>query len=341
MKSRIRLLVTTAIALSSLLTCLTQSAFAQKNYEQWTVGGLWDQDSAKTGQHSGLVTFDFAKNGPIQDTVFAASFQPLVQNKNISFVWVFSECYGGGMFDELNGLGGTQSGVSASAYFQEAYYQVLRPLGNGVNFSTAYIEGMRDVTTVAEPMASTAADNDPWGPSKNPNPPRSPSEAQFAEQPIYFSTGAAGDALDLKDHAADGAVILWSGQPKLPLDSVEIRALVLQFVALGYNPQNIYVLFGKGTLSGRKDLVGEVVKTDLSTKQLRAATNKQLQKVINVINGDDDIKFVFFFANDHGWNNVFAPNGLPRVGGDLYPSDPPAEYTLEDAYDEVGQGDSD
>jgi len=337
MKTRITsLLAGTAFAFCFLLTCLTQSALAQKNYVTWVKDGDYDQSKQKD-EHSGLVPWDYKTNGPIQDTEVADNVKPLVQDKQISFVWVFSQCFGGGMFDELNALGGTQSGVSASTYWQEAYYQVLRPLGNGVNFSTAYIEGLRDITKVAEPMASTAADNDPWGPSNNPTPSRTAAEMQGSEQPVYFTTGAAADALNVEDHKVDGAVILWSGQPTLPLDAVEIRQLVSQFVELGYNKTNIYVLYGQGHFSKTKHLVGEVVETKLGGAQLRAATKKQLVKVMGAIQNDDGIKFVFFFANDHGWNNMRG-NDKSRIGGNLYPTDPPSYYAPS-ATDEVGQGD--
>jgi hypothetical protein len=332
------------LVLCLLLPGLTNSALAQQClddkgnkipcYEKWVANGPYDQNSAATGEHSGLVTWDGGAKGWILDTDVTNLFKPLVKDAKIPFVWVFSLCFGGGMFDELNGLAGTQSGVSASDFWEPAIYQLPMPLGNGVNFSTAYIQAIRKGTTVVQPMALAAADNDPWGPSPAPAPPRDEFE-DFEEQPIYFTTGAAADALDLKDHWNNGAVILWSGRPDISLDGAEISRLIFEFTKLNYNPANIWVLYGSGRYSKTKDLVGIAVATNkLPAAQLRAATLKQLKFVIAAIPNND---FVFFFANDHGYNN--ARGGIvPRQawGG----QNPYSDYYPPSQNDDIGNGDN-
>jgi len=334
------------LVLCSLLAGLANSALAQQCldnngnnipcYKMWVANGAYDQNSAATGEHSGLVTWDGGANGWIQDTDFAgaALFKPLVKDDGIPFVWVFSQCFGGGMFDELNGLGGTQSGVSASNFPQPAIYQLPMPLGNGANFSTAYILAIRDGITVAQPMALAAADDDPWGPSRNPDPPRDEFEKDL-EQPIYFTTGAAADALDLKGHSKNGAVILWSGRPDISLDGAEISRLIIEFVSLGYNQNNIWVLYGSGKYSKTKDLVGIAVNIKkLPATQLRAATLKQLKFVIAAIPKSD---FVFFFANDHGYNNRHGGIVPRQAWGGQNPYSGSYDPSLND---DIGNGDN-
>jgi len=92
-----------------------------------------DQSVDPVPQNSGLA----GVNDVLLDHQLAEIVKPFVVNRKVKFIWVFSQCFGAGMFDELNALGGTQSGVSASHYDQCSKYQILRPQGNGVNFSTA------------------------------------------------------------------------------------------------------------------------------------------------------------------------------------------------------------
>ena len=300
-----------------------------ENYAKWVAGGPCDQSIAEPEQHSGLVPWDSKNNPEVKDTDLAKAAKPLV-NRGVRFIWVFQQCFGGGMFDELNGLGGTQSGISASNFDAPAYYQILRPVGNGVHFATAYLEGMRDVFTRAKAMASVGADNDPWGPANNPNPPRVMGvEMQGLEQPVYFTTGDAADNIDLTTYPGTGVVILWSGEPAYPLDSIEIKQLIYKFVALGYQAKNIYVLYGKGFYSNKNNLVGKAVWDKLGNvqgpKQLRAATKKQLDKVFAELQGRPEVPFVLFFANDHGYNDMMG-GVVPQEGGGEYPTDgaPPA-----------------
>ncbi len=249
------------------------------------------------------------------------------------------------MFDELNALGGTQSGVSASHYDQCSKYQILRPQGNGVNFSTAYIEAMRGKSRAKE-LALAAAANDPWGPAGNPDPPRTPSEKRDSEDPFYFSTNAAADMLNLKDRLTKLA-ILWSGHPKFPQDTVEINQLILQVLAFGFRKENIFVLYRTGKLRPGH-LIQKTVEEKLPVqwtdengrirkdRQLRAATKKQLKAVLQHVNP----QLVFFFANDHGTNsnhNNGAPT--PREGADAFPEDDPFPPTPPPT--DFGSGDGD
>ena len=345
MKTRaIRSLSGAVLVLCSLIVGLANSAVAQlcldkdkkpkPCYELWVPLGAYDQNSANTKEHSGLVTWNYKKPGDeIQDTAFANMFKPLVQG-GVPFLWVFSQCFGGGMFDELNVLGGVQSGISASSYRQRAIYQLPLPLGNGVNFSTAYIQAIRNNITTAEPMASKAADNDPWGPSPGPTPPRD-LEIQNSEQPVYFTIGAGADALKLSDYKDNGVAILWSGEPDEVLDGAETSRLILELIRLKYKPTNIWVLYGSGKYSKGTDFVGIAVNNNLPATQLRAATRKQLQAVANKIVMNNN-NFVFFFANDHGWNNARG-GAVPRAG---WEGQIPYNY-YPPGTDDIGSGDED
>ena len=307
---------------------LTTTVCLAADLEQWEAGKeLVDQSTELDEEHSGLVPWQGAV---VEDRDLEVIVKPFI-DRGVKFVWVFSQCFGAGFFDELDKLKGTQSGVSASGYNQTSFYQRLRPEGNGVNFSTAYIEAMRS-RSKAKDLALAAAANDPWGPADKPTPPRSPAEKEDIEQPFYFSTGHKADKLSLNLRTGDdkdGLAILWSGTPRFPHDTVEINQLIHQLLDFGFKRQNIFVLYGRGKYSPTGHLIGKTVNDLLrdvnekagKARQLRIATEKQLRGVLGTLVRPNSPKLVFFFANDHGFNT--GPGIVSREGADTFPIDAP------------------
>ena len=78
-------------------------------YRPWVAGGAGDQSVAVPVQNSGLVGWRGLAINQVQDTDLANIARPAVQMQRVPAVWVFGQCFGGGMFDELNALGRIQS----------------------------------------------------------------------------------------------------------------------------------------------------------------------------------------------------------------------------------------
>ena len=100
-------------------------------YFIWRPGNRGDQ-STVAGQHSGLVGW----NANIDDTTFAQETENSIVAGgvylSVPLVYVFGECYGGGMIDDLaaNVVMNPMSVVTASFFNQLANY----PTGNGTDF---------------------------------------------------------------------------------------------------------------------------------------------------------------------------------------------------------------
>ena len=283
-------------------------------YNPWVAGGAGDQMSAANGQHSGLVAWQ-APN--VQDADLANIVRNPIMQMGAQAVWVFGQCFGGGMFDELNALGGTQSGISASTFNQLANYPNPGPNppgGNGLDFVWAYINGMK-VTPRAESIAAVGAGDDPFGPNNDPITPRG-NEPIGAEQPWYFSTGAGADNLQVARQPR-GIAVLWSGDPGIVDRDQIIKVVNTLTTTFGYQPKQIFVLYKSGMLP--TGMGGDPLGNQLKNLNivLRAATKKQLTNLFNQAFGANQMvkpNFIFFLANDHGFNTAMAPAGAPKQG---------------------------
>jgi hypothetical protein len=312
---------------------------AQEYFEIWTAADPdTDQDSMVSGDHSGLVGWvAVGANGNVQDDQLAGMAAPAVQ-RGTRFIWSFGQCFGGGMFDELVPLGGTQSGTAAARHDETAYYP--DPNGVGEDWVNFYVMSMVGGANTARAMAAAAAADDPFG--TNPNAARI-TEVMSSEHPQYFSVGAGADGLTLRQYRRTGIAILWSGQPKI-YDRDQIVAALDALVAMGYARDRIFVFYGSGKLQAGHPIVQGHMANFNPPITLRAATRRALgglfmMKLGAMARCRPD--FAFFLANDHGYNTgVNNGNPVPRDG---VPNDPNAydDLDAEDDIGEYGDGDSD
>jgi hypothetical protein len=258
---------------------------------------------------------------------------PAVQG-GTRFIWAFGQCFGGGMFDELVALGGTQSGTSAARHNETSRYPKQPPKGVGHDWVTRYVQAMGG-GAMARATAAFAAANDPFG--TNPAAPRF-MEVMGTEHPQYFSVGAGADNLTL--HQAGGLAILWSGQPNL-YDRDQIVSALNALVAMGYTRDRIFMFYGAGRLRQNHPIVQGHILDPMGMPlvpgiTLRAATLNALDGLFMARFGPAVMckpSSVFFLANDHGFNTaVNMGDAVPRDGdmGD------PNTYEDRDAEDEDG-----
>jgi hypothetical protein len=134
---------TSWIVAGSIVVLTTLGALAQmmpEFFEVWAAGNaITDQDSLMTGDHSGLVGWKGAgAAGDVRDDQLAGMAMPAVMG-GARFIWAFGQCFGGGMFDELVALGGTQSGTAAARHNETSRYPKRPPNGVGQDWVTSYV----------------------------------------------------------------------------------------------------------------------------------------------------------------------------------------------------------
>jgi hypothetical protein len=345
------------LRLATLLLLIVTHLAAQRPpwYNRWRVGAPdGDQKREPMAQNSGLWSYKGLDN--IRDDQLAALVRQY-RDKAV-FMWVFTQCFGAGMFDDLLSTGGAHVGMSASGYKQTARYP--RPGGNGYDFAVAFIRSLLQPSTAAQRLALFAAANDPFAGNPQPFPPRR-GETPGLEQPWYFNSSdiivastadtsqyarafedarVAATALQGLDAVpvapqAKKAAILWSGQPRMT-DGRQIAALITILRLLGYRPSDMFVLYGRGRLRAVAKPatpttpaipVHPIIQAMLNAgytrpminDYLRVASKRQYEMIVTsrFQNMPADPNYMFFFANDHGFNTAINNGGAaPREGGD-------------------------
>lgn len=297
---------------------------AVPSYYPWRAGTRSDQ-STVPGQHSGLVGWV----GNVDDQTFAQStINAIVAGGgnygNMPLVYVFGECYGGGMIDDLAGLvvANPMSIVSASFYNQTASYPIpVNMGGNGTDFIWAYVRALANLNNpTAQKTAAQASNDDPFGWGFKPNPARGV-EIRGSETPEYWAQ-ANGNGIALKRAANEvNSVILWAGHPK-QVDDAQLAQLITTLLALGYSKDNIVVLFGSGRpLNSQVATVMQANNFDPT--HLRQADLNQLLIVLQQwafpAGVNNPPQFLLFLAADHGCNNAFQAVAKSGNGGnDIY-----------------------
>jgi hypothetical protein len=317
-------------------------AQARPPYFIWKALGRGDQRTAAACprcllQHSGLVSWIGQRR--IDDERFAQStfnamFPGNYNNPYFPIVFVFGECYGGGMIDDLavTLTLNPMSIVSASFFNQTASYPVDPANGgNGTDFIWAYVRAFQQPALTAQLAAAIAGNDDPFGWSPRPNPPRTNKETLGSETPEYYSQNQ-GDNILLAATGFD-RIILWAGQPN-EVDDKQLNQLLLQLLAapVGFDKKNIVVLFASGRPANAA-LVQTMQKLYGNDQtHLRQANQKQLDIALKWAFPADAPKsqFFFFLAADHGCNNAFQAQ--PKTGNGGMP--------IEDGGD-WGNGDDD
>jgi hypothetical protein len=291
-------------------------------YFLWRPGNQGDQ-STVAGQHSGLVGW----KANVDDVTFAQiTLQAIAGGGNnypsVPLVYVFGECYGGGMIDDLaaNVVFNPMSIVSASFFNQTASYPMAG--GNGTDFLWAYLRALgKQKKPTAQSVAAQAATDDPFGWAAKPNRARV-GEKLGSETPEYWSQNVMDISL-LRAQGEVNSVILWAGQPEVE-DDKQLSQLIVTLLNLGYDKDNIVVYFGSGFYSPQKSqLVATMKNNNFDPTHLREADPTDLAKVLaqwafpaNVANPS---QFFFFVAADHGCNNAFMPQEKTGNGGGAIP----------------------
>jgi len=331
--------------LGALAVQLTSQA-PKKYYIRWQAGARnVDQSTEQVPQHSGLWSWKGTDN--VRDDDFANIVKPYLA-RGAYFFYSFSQCFGGGMFDELSGLGGLQSGISASTYNQKARYPstgqvggVFMYTGNGYDFTFAFLRSLLLPNLASERIAAFASANDPWGTNPNPFPPRK-GETQNTETPVYFAQSAILAGLAFTEPAEQSAplapqqkplALLWSGEPN-QIDRDQTALMVRYLRLLGYPIDRIYVMYGQGQVAPNNPVAiafanqfGALPNAAFMADHLRMATKKQLSAFLQSKFPNPDPQkispaYVVFFANDHGFNTAFAGGAaVPRDGGSGVPAD--------------------
>ncbi len=294
---------------------------ARPPYFNWRPGNRGDQGTV-AGQHSGLVGW----KANLDDVTFAQdTITAIVGGNNdyvsIPLVYVFGECYGGGMIDDLaaNVAVNPMSIVTASFFNQTASYPINN--GNGTDFVWAYVNALAaqvGLNPTAQFLAAQAATDDPFGWSPRPNPARK-GEKIGTETPEYWSQ-SNGDMIDLERNANEvNSVILWAGQPE-KVDDAQFSQLIVNLLNLGYDKDNIVVFFGSGFYSPMNSaLVATMKANNFDPTHLREADPTDFNRVLAQwafpANVGNPPKFFFFLAADHGCNNAFQVEEKSGNGG--------------------------
>jgi hypothetical protein len=369
MRNRLRPFLVAGVSVGALLVlAFDLSSQIPLPYLVWTAGNpATDQsttvnpmDPKKGPCHSGLASWMGA--GDVLDTQFASLMAPYVQNGVYLFT-AFMECFGDGMFDELNALGGMQSGVSAALHDQLATYPLavynkaankVKYTGNGPNpgvygggdFVYAFNRSMLLPVVASENMALWAATNDPWGQSAATYPVRM-GETQFEEQPVYFFSKAAAMTQPLAPRPENALVFLWSGIPNL-IDQAQVAQMIQYLRLLGYPPSSIYAFYGFGSLPKTNPIVtafGNQTANFLKD-HIRQANSTQLDLFFNLKVNKNFIfnrnpAYIAFFATDHGLNTCANPMVAAKIQvGNPIPPIPVDEGTYPSGTGGVGGDDS-
>jgi hypothetical protein len=215
--------------------------------------------------------------------------------------FLFAQCFGGGMFDEIDEVLGTKVpwvGGSAARHdqvswgtegdtYEESYDywsdELWKLLGNGKTLSE---------------QIELARENDPAGDKKTgANPPKTKDGTPVQEHPQTIWRNG-GETITLRDKDAKSHhAILWAGKPdgkRHYMDVLKMKdEIEKQWKATGAN-YTVHVLFG----DGKKAPTGHDLPADWNA---RPATQAELKKVIDelklVMNKDEQF---LFYSSDHG-----------------------------------------
>jgi hypothetical protein len=291
-------------------------------------------------QHSGLVGW----NANIDDDLFSQYVLVSVASGpygRVPLVFMFGECYGGGMIDDLvrTNLPNPMSMVSASFFNQTASYPIKN--GNGMDFVWAYVQALTTPNITALGAAVQAGRNNPFGWFPNPTPARN-GEKKNSETAEYYSQNFGDNVVLVAPYPMGAAkVILWAGRPK-QADDAQLANIYLLLLQAGYAKENIVALFASGM--PKNSILANTIQAVWNPNNkngmngathLRAATEKQLDIAMRnwafPAGANQPNNFFFdFMAVDHGCNNAFEATSGGGDGGD----------DIEDGGD-FGEGDGD
>lgn len=306
--SKLGLLVATGA-----LTLMTARGIGEETgiyYESFRAGdATTDQTAGAPGSHSSLVGYQ----GNVLDTDYAANVAKPALDAGASLYLVLNECFSGGFIDDLAKLGGTQSVLTSARHTETASYAYEAPSGVDLDSTDTFLIGLADGKTAAASTAATAVALNPFGP--NPNAKRL-GESVGSEHAQYFSTGG-GDQLKPAEHAQKGLAVLWAGSPA-ERDGSQMNQMVDRLLAMGYQADRIWLLYGGGTVLESHPLASHL--SGNNPVHLQAATRENLLAIFSQAFGPQSASkpdFVFFYAGDHGGldaRSVAKPGFTPDLG---------------------------
>lgn len=262
-----------------------------------------DQATGAPGSHSTLVAY----SGSVGDVDFTKNIAAPALQAGASLYFSLGECYSGGFLDDLTALGGTQSLLSSARHTETASYGFPAPSGVDVDYTDAFITALGDGHVEAEATARMTAALDPFGP--NPDAARI-NETMGSEHQQYAAVGG-GENLRPADHAQDGLAVLWAGLPA-ERDGVQMNLMIDRLIAMGFNPERIWLLYGSGELAADHAIIQTKVKGRAEPIHVAEASRDNLVQAFA-----QPSKFVFFYVGDHGGldgesvaKNGFTPDPL-------------------------------
>ncbi len=287
-----------------------------------SASSVWAQLVAQpAGNHSTLVV-NPGSGADIRDDDFAAIIgNKLIQNGTSNVIdakFMFQQCFGGGMLDDLDrSLGNTVKwvGGAASRWDQPSAGQVAR--SERVSTDPRWVSNPlppRDFWTLAllnqlqtppadRPVLNTlnnATADDRVGINAAPPFPRYETGQSIARN--------GGETIQLKEpNATSYHAILWAGNPNRERHFFDIEDIRTQLIGAWGHPDTnpnvtISVLFGNGMTAPDPSAPGGTVPLP-SEWGAMAATRQNLIDVVNGLPLDENEQFLFY-ASDHGGQSI-------------------------------------
>jgi hypothetical protein len=219
--------------------------------------------------------------------------------------FVFGQCFGGGMIDEMLEFGDDSHPVAAmsgSKYdeatvgdFSDSYDEFLEALKNALNTKP-------DLTM--KQAFDEAKGSDPSGPGNK-------DHAKYPEHPQYNSKGAGADNLKLgnKGSATSWKAILFAGKPQQRHWNDIDRMYNLLTGKFGFSDADIEVCAGNGQYNGGNTLPGGGT---IDRGGTAADLENAIKAVANKMNSNEQL---FFWVTDHGDSDGLIDKAIRYITG--------------------------
>ena len=221
-----------------------------------------------------------------------------------SMKFVFGQCYGGGMIDEL-----ADAGITCTVSAQSAARHDECSWGNSAE--DYYLEALREIlemspTLPLEEAAELARLRDPRGPYAS-------HPANRKEHPQYHGAGPVSSTVTMTGAESFHAVLL-AGNPNRARYWTGLRDWYnLLTSTMGFTDSEINVLYGDGNWPTGNDSSGTPFPADPGipiSSATRANLTRTLEEIGGLMNPNEQF---FFWVSDHGGLGA-VPTGDPEPG---------------------------
>jgi len=208
-----------------------------------------------------------------------------------SMKFVFGQCYGGGMIDEL-----ADAGITCTLSAQSASRHDERSWGN--RSEDYYLKALAEILEVSptlpiEEAAKLARQRDPRGPYAS-------NLANRKEHPQYHGAGPLSSTVTMTGAESFHAVLL-AGNPDGARHWGDLKRWYnLLTSTMGFTDSEINVLYGDGNWPTGSDGAGSPYPADPGipiTRATRSILTRTLQRIGGLMNPNEQF---FFWVSDHG-----------------------------------------